>query len=411
METKSFRKTLAERLGRNTGDIDALTGALGMLLVENASALRALAIPGFGTFVPVKHDEQIVNDLASGHRILFPPEIVLEFYPGAAMRRKTAPQTQPLEPAETPAGGIMTLPMAADALASINSIGHDAAETFLKGFFSLIEEEDARNGCASIKGIGEFQGVRFLADKALAKDINQPFAMFEPVELDDDLNESDLEPGNEPVAVHEKPVENDTPAKAATESTISPAEETPCTPPSYSSQDNDSTTSYQPEQESAPAMPIPVQESHRRTLRATLSVCAIIVCLLGSFVSGFILGRQSTPQNVREIVRVDTVINTVHDTIRITPENPPQPKADPVYDTVTPTRYLATMSRQYYGRMEYWVYIYKANEQSLGNPDKIKPGTRVEIPPFERYAQSANDSVNLAEARRMSEQIYSRFRK
>ncbi len=92
-------------------------------------------------------------------------------------------------------------------------------------------------------------------------------------------------------------------------------------------------------------------------------------------------------------------------------EKAPEPEK-PVFDTVTRTRYLATMAREHYGAMEYWVFIYKANESSLGNPDKIRPGTKVEIPPFSRYAQgSPSDPANIERARSMSKEIYAKYRR
>lgn len=51
-----------------------------------------------------------------------------------------------------------------------------------------------------------------------------------------------------------------------------------------------------------------------------------------------------------------------------------------VYETVTPTNYLSIMARRHYGAQVYWVYIYEANADKLGHPDRIAPGTRVRIP-------------------------------
>ncbi len=425
MDNKTFRRTLGERLGRSVKDIDALLGALCVLIVENSQTLRALAIPGFGSFVPVKHDEQIVNDLAGGKRLLLPPEIVLEYVPGSAMRRSVDPSAPVPADAPDPAGGVMTLHTAAEALAGINEIGTDAAERFLRECFLLIEDEDARSGQVDVKGLGLFCGLSFRPDSALALEINQPFAMFEPVELEDSIDESSFIPSGEKSA--EIPEEE--PADASGESLLPPASE-PTVDDAEEIQETRPACDLSADTEQEPPEPTPLRqepqtppspqpyeepwpEEPSRSRKVWLSVAAIIA-LLFAFGAGFISGRYSVEPVARETVRFDTLRITVHDTITLTPEveKPrPQPAPDPIFDTVTPTRYLATMSRQYYGKMEYWVYIYKANEQKLGNPDKIRPGTRVEIPPFEKYAVSDNDSVNLAQARRMSEEIYARFRK
>ncbi|MDE6526543.1 MAG: hypothetical protein K2L75_04740, partial [Muribaculaceae bacterium] len=65
---------------------------------------------------------------------------------------------------------------------------------------------------------------------------------------------------------------------------------------------------------------------------------------------------------------------------------PVEKKEKLVYDTVTGTNYLAKMARKYYGRSSYWVFIYQANTDVLDNPDRIKPGTKVLIPPKSSFA-------------------------
>lgn len=50
--------------------------------------MDSIAIPGFGTFEPVKEDERIQNDLSTGKRLLLPPEITVQFKSSALLRRK-----------------------------------------------------------------------------------------------------------------------------------------------------------------------------------------------------------------------------------------------------------------------------------------------------------------------------------
>ncbi len=88
MDHKQFRKLLSERTGANANDIDALTEALSAVMRRAFTDLDAVAIPAFGTFTPVKHDEEISTDLSTGNRMLLPPEIRLEFTPGANLLRR-----------------------------------------------------------------------------------------------------------------------------------------------------------------------------------------------------------------------------------------------------------------------------------------------------------------------------------
>jgi len=47
-----------------------------------------VAVPAFGTFAPRKHDEAIVDDLSTGKKMLVPPEISIEFRPGAMLLKR-----------------------------------------------------------------------------------------------------------------------------------------------------------------------------------------------------------------------------------------------------------------------------------------------------------------------------------
>jgi hypothetical protein len=59
--------------------------------------------------------------------------------------------------------------------------------------------------------------------------------------------------------------------------------------------------------------------------------------------------------------------------------------------------------------MDYWVFIYEANANKLGHPNKIKPGTQVVIPPLDEYATEPTKAENLAKARRLAAEIYARY--
>ena len=54
MDTKNFRDNLATRLGRRPADVDALIAALGHIVGHSCAELDSVAVPTFGTFVPVK---------------------------------------------------------------------------------------------------------------------------------------------------------------------------------------------------------------------------------------------------------------------------------------------------------------------------------------------------------------------
>ncbi len=69
-----------------------------------------------------------------------------------------------------------------------------------------------------------------------------------------------------------------------------------------------------------------------------------------------------------------------------------------VTDTVSGHRYLTTMARKYYGNHCFWVYIYEENADKIGNPDRIRPGTVVVIPPASKYNIDASDPASVRRA-------------
>ncbi len=91
-------------------------------------------------------------------------------------------------------------------------------------------------------------------------------------------------------------------------------------------------------------------------------------------------------------------------------QTPPKPaKQELRYDTVSANRYLAIMAREYYGRSVYWVFIYEANADHLGDPNKIAPGTRVRIPD-KIELPGATDAERTEIAQRKATEIQKRYK-
>lgn len=88
MDNKTIVGTISKKMGRESRDINALIDGLAQVLKERCGELDSVAIPGFGTFEPVKEDEKIVPDLASHKRIMMPPAITLRFKQSALLRKR-----------------------------------------------------------------------------------------------------------------------------------------------------------------------------------------------------------------------------------------------------------------------------------------------------------------------------------
>ncbi len=78
---------LSKRIGRDRKETEVLLKALSQALLKYCGELDVVAIPSFGNFEPVKHDEQIVTDRTSGGKLLLPPEIELTFKPAGKLRK------------------------------------------------------------------------------------------------------------------------------------------------------------------------------------------------------------------------------------------------------------------------------------------------------------------------------------
>lgn len=88
MDNKGFISVLSKKLARDSKDIAALIEGLSASFRDKCGNMDTIAVPGFGTFEPVKEDERISVDLSTGKRLLLPPKITLEFRPSALLRKK-----------------------------------------------------------------------------------------------------------------------------------------------------------------------------------------------------------------------------------------------------------------------------------------------------------------------------------
>ena len=90
----------------------------------------------------------------------------------------------------------------------------------------------------------------------------------------------------------------------------------------------------------------------------------------------------------------------------VKPEPKTEPKPEPkpagngkvVTDVVTSQIVLTTLAEKHYGSPWFWVYIYEENKNIISNPNNIRPGTRVVIPPAEKYGINPNDKASLKKA-------------
>ena len=88
MDSQNIIQNIASAIDQSTASVENMLRAFAKILSDGASTLTSVAVPSFGSFVPVKYEEEIRPDLSSGKKMLFPPAIVIEFHPATSLRKK-----------------------------------------------------------------------------------------------------------------------------------------------------------------------------------------------------------------------------------------------------------------------------------------------------------------------------------
>lgn len=166
-------------------------------------------------------------------------------------------------------------------------------------------------------------------------------------------------------------------------------------------------------------------ETHRALLRGFL--WGVLVGAFACGVAGYLLytvGGQNHQVTDAEVI-LDTLAeneaavpmpagadgkDTTKVAVKETPAAP-QNAAEPnkvVRDTVG-GRTLMGMSTKHYGKWCFWVYIYEENKDKIGNPNNMKPGTVLVIPPAEKYGIDPHDKESVKKAKDKSFAILKRY--
>ena len=330
----------------------------------------------------------------------------------------------------------ITLNQLAERIAKATGSNEKTAKAFVQDLTEIITEALAKGRSVTIKRLGTFSvsdegesSVIWRPDENLAENVNQPFAAFEPVELEDEVTEEILEGKQtaEPDApTTQEPVETEKTTEDEPQPEERPAEEQPDTEPIAESTEETSApeqaeaeeqpqeeTDDEPQQDDEPTYEREDDEPARK--RSINPWLTLTIGLLAGFIIGYFSATyinnciyeategEITPtdsiadQTATDITVADSVVATTADTV---PESAEPAETTPavVTDTVTPRRYLTTMSRKYYGDYRFWVYIYLENRDIITDPNRIKPGTAVVIPPAEKYGIDPDDPESVAKA-------------
>lgn len=380
----------------------------------------------------------------------------------------------------------ITFPEIVDLIAESTSTTKRVCELFLRELFatvsqSLIDGEDVK-----IKGVGTFKVTRvkprksvsvntggsieisghkkltFTPDKSLSEAVNQPFAQFETVFLDDAVTDEKLaaidkeypslfdevekdEPVREtpkteskpealePEPQHETPiaepepeapvpeVEPETPKADATSEpqkteephAVEPAHAEPVSRPMLVGIPIDGPTQPKPEPEPVEE---PVKDEYfyrpapRNAYTPTAEQLAAMPRKVDKRWIGVAVGVLACCLLCWLLMKgcgkaeSGAGSGTDSDTVALAIEEPMDEPAT-VTETVTDQNVLSTMAAKHYGSQWFWVYIYEENKDKIANPDNVPIGTVVVIPPAEKYGIDAHDQASLKKAQRRSWEI------
>lgn len=310
--------------------------------------------------------------------------------------------------------------------------------------------------------IPEHRKITFIPDKELAEAVNEPFAAFESVELADEITEEMLNADlKEPAITIEAHNENSNNNETPTESIVEETDDLPQInwdnsdddiksdndiadhdnpKPQNMSADTDthetispdSSENYTEELTNHEETSNYITENPKKKsflsgyLWGILTTIIIIITIItttylinpgiiNQFVASNEISKTTENKNINQheeniisdSISIDTIKPTSTET---TPTVDTKPSDQPVYDTISRTRFLTTMAKEHYGNYNLWPYIYEENCKILGHPDRIKPGTKVIIPPKEKYNIDPNNEECIRKAKQKGVEIYRRYK-
>jgi nucleoid-associated protein YgaU len=339
-------------------------------------------------------------------------------------------------------------------------------ELFLKELFATVAQELIEGRNVEIKSLGSFtlkEGgavdeahIDFIPAQAVAEAINQPFAQFTPLELNDDITPEQLQqlieiepsdedvpaleeipaltpepletpPAHEETSVPEAPALDEVhapsiPAPAvvsapvpALEPTSEPISEAEPVEPALS-EPPEFTEPIEPTEET----PAVDHEAEKRKVAKSSLLKGIVVGALGTLLLTTLLWILFGPKGVitggtteKEPMVVDTVNEQKSTSSSVFKTDKPQPvepkKEIPVIrDTVTAKRPLTVIARKHYGNEFFYVYIYEENKDRIKDVNNIAPGTEVIIPLASKYGFDPKDPESIKQAQLKSMELNKR---
>ena len=140
-------------------------------------------------------------------------------------------------------------------------------------------------------------------------------------------------------------------------------------------------------------------------------ICAsVLIGWLAVSMADYLEPSANEKEDVAAVEKVEVEEVAEEEPVVDTASVPTQPSDTPVYDTVSTTRYLTTIAKEHYGNFNLWPIIYEENAAILGHPDRIKPGTKVVVPPLAKYGIDPANADQVNEIKEKGRAIYARYK-
>ena len=352
----------------------------------------------------------------------------------------------------------------------------EEALRFLQEFIAVVSEGVYNDKLVKVKGLGTFKIIRveerasvsvnsgerfvipshykftFTPDKELKELVNKPFSLFDTVELNEEVDFSDVDVSAETSGAEE--AADDSSEEILPDGIPEQATEAPQTPEPEVKPEPAVEEEAAP-QEEAKAEPKPAEpvssvsgyKEYRRKRRRSASrkllfpiACLFVVIVLGIVYIVCLSGRTTvnknweppmaevgnpTPEAGMNPVPADSTGVTPPDSASLAADSvvaePPvveenQPEETPKSDilalvTIKAGDRLASFAKQYYGHKFFWVYIYQYNQDIISDPNNIPIGTELRIPDPGLYGIDATDRSSIDKAAALQSQILGKFSK
>ena len=352
----------------------------------------------------------------------------------------------------------------------------EEALRFLQEFIAVVSEGVYNDKLVKVKGLGTFKIIRveerasvsvnsgerfvipshykftFTPDKELKELVNKPFSLFDTVELNEEVDFSDVDVSAETSGAEEAADDSSEeilPDGIPEQAIEAPQTQEPEVKPEPAVEE-EAVPQEEVEAEPKPAEPVSSvsgYKEYRRKRRRSASrkllfpiACLFVVIVLGIVYIVCLSGRTTvnknweppmaevgnpTPEAGMNPVPADSTGVTPPDSASLAADSvvaePPvveenHPEETPKSDilalvTIKAGDRLASFAKQYYGHKFFWVYIYQYNQDIISDPNNIPIGTELRIPDPGLYGIDATDRSSIDKAAALQSQILGKFSK